>query len=549
MYAEWVGFNVNQVLDYTCASHTDDEALVCGDKRLSYRDFQLRIFKLAQGLRTLGVRRGTRVAHIMDNSPEWALVFLALARLGAITIPLNLTWVGREIVQSLDLTDAEILVTVDEFRGRDYIGLLTASLPALASGQSGELELPELPHLKRVVTVSRAGRRFGFADDYAAVMACGTGYSAAEWLSRGKEVAPDDECLYLPTSGSTGFPKPVVHTNASFLANCSNYADAIEFTAADRLLNYGPTYHVSGLLLLIMPLIRGGAVHQMNWFEPEPAMALIEREKITAIWGFDAHYLAMRRHPRFGRYDLASLRCTMIGSSPGSYEEIKSIGLPHHGNIYGCSEYLADFLPYRDRFDEERARSSNGRPMDGVEQKITDPATGRRLAVRELGEICVKGPGLFKGYYKMPDLTAAVMDAEGYFHTGDYGWVDEHGYLYYRGRLKDTVKSGGENVSAREVELFLESETPWVSMAAIFGIPDPTWGEAVTAMVELRPGAEVSEAGLREYCRGRLANYKIPKRVLMVEHGDWVITPTGKLDKTAMRDLALERLAEKEGRP
>lgn len=542
MYQEWIGLSVNQVFDYTCRTKGGDDALIGADPKLTYADWQRRVFQLSQGLRKLGIGRGTRVAHLMDNSVEWAQLFFALSRLGAITVPLNITWVGRELVQSMELTDAEVLVTVEEFRSHRYLDMLAEALPGLASAEPGRLDLPELPHLKRVITLSREGKPYPFADAFGEVMASGADYRAEEMLAIGDAVEPEDDCLYLPTSGSTGFPKPVVHTHASFLANCSNYADALEFSAADRLLNYGPTYHVSGLLLLTMPCLRGGAVYQLNWFEPETAMRVIEKERITVVWGFDIHYLSMRRHPRYAAYDLSSLERTVIGSNPGSFDEIASMGLPHQGNVYGCSEYLADFFPYRDRFDVARMRASHGRPMASVEQKIVDPATGGRVGPGVLGEICVKGPGLFTGYYKMPELTAQAMDDEGYFHTGDFGRMDEKGYLYYRGRLKDTVKSGGENVSAREVEIFLESETPWIATASVFGVPDRTWGEAVTAMVELRPGAQTSESEVRAFCRGRLAAYKIPKRVVFVQRGDWAVTPTGKLDKPAMRELALKQL-------
>ena len=539
MYQEWVGQTVNRTFDYTCRIRGTAEALVSGAERLTYQDWQRRIFRLAHGLRTVGVRRGTRVACILDNSIEWAYLNLALYRLGAVVMPFNLTWVGREFAQALKMTDADVLVTLDSFRGKRYVDLLTETLPELSDAAPGEATVPSLPRLKTVITLSREGQRYGFAFDYWQVMESGADYSANDMLALAAEGSPEDECLCMLTSGSTGFPKPVMHTQRSFLANCSNYADTLEFGPEDRLLNLGTTYHISGLLLLFMPTLRGSVGVLLNWFEPEAALGLIERESTTAIWGFDLHYLMMRRHPRFSVYDISSLVKTMIGNDPRSHEEIKSMGIRHFGNIYGCSEYLSNFLPYRDRFDEHHSRLSNGRPMAEVQQKIVDPETGETLGVDQLGEICVKGPGLFAGYYGMPEQTAASIDADGYFHTGDYAYVDSAGYTYFRGRLKDMVKTGGENVSAAEVEIFLKTETPWIATALVFGIPDERWGEAVTALVELKPGASVSEKELREYCEGKLAAYKIPKRVLFVKGHDWIVTPTGKIDKQALRARTL----------
>lgn len=546
MYQEWKNYNISQAFDYTCRVNSSNEALVSGDVRLTYPELQRRVFELAHGLRTLGIGKGSRIGVIMPNSTEWACLCLALFRLGAVIIPLNLTWTGRELAQSLELTDAEVLVTIDSFRGTNYVDSLMETFPELANGGRDRVFLGQYPNLTQFVTLSREGIQYPFSHDYHALVALGGDYRAEGMLALADEVSPADECLCLPTSGTTGFPKPVTHTHSSLMSNCSNFADAIEFTSSDRMLNFGATYHIAGFLLLVIPFLRGGTMHQMEWFDPEAALGIIEKERITTIWGFAIHYLMMKRHVHFGAYNIKSLERTLVGSDPSYYEEIRSMGLEFHGNIYGCSEYLSNLFPYRDRFDEKHMRLSHGRPVDSVEQKIANTDTGETLGFNEIGEICVKGPGLFKGYYKMPDLTASVIDADGFFHTGDLGSMDEKGYTYYRGRLKDIVKTGGENVSAREVEMFLEGETPWVTIAQVFGVPDSTWGEAVTAAVQVKTDTTVSEDELRSFCRGKLAGYKIPKRFLFVGQSDWVVTPTGKLDKTAMRERALVLLGIEE---
>lgn len=539
MYYEWRGRSLPQSFDGTCEECSDNEALVAGDLRLTYRELQDRAFQFAQGLKQSGITAGSKVAAIIDNSYEFAIAVLALQRLGAVMIPMNLTWTAREFVQSFGLTDPDALLTLEEFRGNEVLAGLEQALPGLTDGVPGELDLAAVPTLRRVITV-RATRETPYATSFEEIFRNGAGYDRQEMLDLAGQVRPETELLYLPTSGSTGFPKPVIHTHNSLLNILACYSDALAYTSQSRNLSFGATYHVSGQVLLQLPWVRGAAAILLSWFDPVEAMQIIERERITHVWGFDVHFLMIRRSPEFGTYDLSTIQSATMGSDPSTFEEIAEIGIPHHANVYGSSEYLCNLLPYIDRHDRERMHHSHGRPLEGVEQKIVAPETGEPVPTGTIGEICIKGPGLFAGYYNMPEETAAAFDDEGFFHTGDFAFMDEAGYTYFRGRLKDTVKTGGENVSAKEVELFLQTETPYISMAQVFGLPDDKWGEAVTAVVELKPGVQVSEQELRDFCRGKLAGYKIPKRFIVVERADWIVTPTGKIDKQAMRTRAIQ---------
>ncbi|WP_203338175.1 class I adenylate-forming enzyme family protein [Nocardioides limicola] len=541
MFYDWFGKSLAGTFDHTCREMPDHAALVVGARRLTYRELQDEVLEVAAGLQAVGVGAGTRVAAMVEGSEEFATMVLALHRLQAVLIPLNLSWTAREFVQSFQLTDPDLLITVEEFRGNEILAGLEGALPELTHSSFGDLQLADVPTLRGVITVRSSTPR-PYARTFADVKAGGRGYDRTAMLALSDAVDPEAPVLCLPTSGSTGFPKPVMHSQNSFLSNCANYVDAVELTADDVVLNFGTTYHASGQLLFILPLIRGASQVLLDWFDPGVAMQLIQQEGVTVTWGFDVHFQMMARHPELKKYDISSLTRALIGSDPAAYDEIAQLGFEHHGNIYGCSEYLSNVFPYRDRADRERMRTSHGRPAEGVVQKIVDPATGDRVPVGQIGEICVKGPGLFKGYYKMPEQTAQAIDDEGFFHTGDFAYVDEAGYTYYRGRLKDTVKTGGENVSAREVELFLQTETPYVRMAQVFGVPDPKWGEAVTAMIELRDGVSITDQELRDFCRGKLAGYKIPKRFVIVGESDWIVTPTGKLDKQALRQRTLTEL-------
>lgn len=552
MYQEALGQTVNRTFDYTCDEGGDREALVYHgpdvEERLSYFQLRRRVAALADGLQQAGVRKGDRVAFLLGVTTEWVTVFYAAMRLGAIAVPLNLVWTAREIEEGLSLTEANVLIATDSFRGRNYLHELQEHLPGLNASKPGELSIETLPHLRSVIAERRSGERYAFAGDLGDIARSGENYSAEGFAALSAEVRPDDFSIMLLTSGTTSFPKPVLHTHQSLMVGVAGYADGIETESADKMLIVAPNYHVAGYLTLLMPHLRGAAVHLMESYDVGLALKVIERERISMMFGFDVHYLMMNRHPHFAMHDISSLTKTMIGSSPGSYDEIKSMGITHHGNIYGSSEYVASqaYLPYRDRHDESVMRLSHGRPMLGTDLVIKDPATNRVLGPDQPGEICFRGPALFSGYYNMPEETAKSFDSDGYFHSGDYGWVDQRGYVYYRGRFKETIKSGGENVSAQEVELFLQMELPWILKAMVVAVPDPKWGEAVTAVVQLKPEVDVDEEGIREACRGKLAGYKIPKHVIFVSDEDWVATPTGKFDRGAMTSLALRRMGIQE---
>jgi fatty-acyl-CoA synthase len=284
----------------------------------------------------------------------------------------------------------------------------------------------------------------------------------------------------------------------------------------------------------------------MEHYKAEQAMRLIERHQVNTMWGFDTHFLAIRRHELYGMFDLSSLEKTWVGSQPGSFDEIKSLGVSWQGNIYANSECAAcgTFYPYRLREDEFHMKHSHGLPVPGSEIVIVDPETHEHLGPNEKGEICIRGPQLFLGYYNLPEETAKAFMEEGLHRTGDYGWVDEDGFVYYSGRYKEMLKSGGENVSVAEVEQTLVLETPWVSQAMVVGLPDPKWGEKIVALIQLRADVDVSPEQLRLRCKEVMAGYKVPKEFVFVTEDQWVVTPTGKFDRKALRRFAAACLGQ-----
>lgn len=531
MFQEWRGQTFERMIDYSARNWPENVALRSGDEAITFAELQRRIRLVSLALHRQGVRPGDHVAYMMSVSVRWVEVFFAALYLGAKLVPLNLTWVGEEIAQGLRLTDAKYLLIGSTHRGDDLVAKLTAALPELSQCEPGQCAVHGLP-LSSVIVTGEKGSVPSFAFHLEHLI---DEAGREQWPPQGyTPPRPEDEALLLLTSGTTSFPKPVIHTHESMLCGICNYADGLEATQSDTFLHTTPNYHVGGIISMCIPIIRGGTSRLMNWFDPGEAMRLIESDPVTLFWGFDTHFAMMRNHPSYGAHRLTSITRTMSGSNPATFDAIYDMGFKHVGSLYGTSESMggASFFPYRDRFDVERMKQSNGRPTAG-EIRIVSQETGQEVPTGQPGEICVRGPSLFKGYYNMPEETERAFDADGFFHTGDYGWVDADGYLYYRGRYKEIIKTGGENVSMLEVEMFLTAQIPGVRRAVICGTPDEKWGESITALIEADPRFELTEQKVRDACRGRLAGYKIPKRVFFVGGETWKITPTGKLDRRA----------------
>lgn len=529
MFQEWRNQTLPQVLRHSAREWPDRVALSCAGTQVTYAELAQRVTSLKSALQSEGVRRGRHVAYFMASSPRWLEVLFAATELGATLVPLNLTWTDDEIVQGLKLTDSEILLMGTQYKDQSLPDRVPALLEKSAAAGAG---LKKVLHAEGVDGLERL-------DDL-------PGELVAASAEQDRPPVADDAAMMILTSGSTAFPKPAMHTHESVLCGAAHYADGLEVSADDTFLHCMPNYHVGSIATACLTLMRGARLELMEFFEPGEAIRLIHESGATLFWGFDTHFIMMRDHPSYDPKKLASLQRTMVAANPATFEQVRAMGLGHIGSLYGSTEYMGSqtYFPYRDRFDTERMKLSNGRPTSG-EVRIAR-ADGGWAQTDEMGEICVRGPALFKGYYKLPEETAGCMDAEGFFHSGDLGFMDSAGYLYYRGRLKEMVKSGGENVSALEVETFLLSEVNGVKRAMVCATPHGKWGEAVTALLDVAPGVSYTEEDIQEICRGKLAGYKIPKRVLFIPTEDWPVTPTGKLNRKALAEQAARRFRVKD---
>lgn len=536
MFQEWRNQVIPDVLNYAARTWPDRVAVLYEEERITYSELRERVTLVKEKLLAKGLCKGDHVAYFMASCPRWIEILFACLEVGVVLVPLNLTWTPSEIRKGLALTGTRWLLVGDKHKGMPlYDRLSTVFLSEVSDDVLGPL--PDV----LLVEGSDAGVISPFPVLNVAP-AEGKAVPQNDWQHC---CAPDDTAFLILTSGSTSFPKPAIHTHETVLCGAASYADGLEVQCSDVFMHCMPNYHVGSLATALLSLMRGATLRLVREFDPGQVLSLIRQDQATLFWGFDTHFLMMRDCPGYADGMLATLRRTMVAASPANFEKIKAMGLSHIGSLYGSTEYMGSqtYFPYRDRFDVERMRSSNGRATSG-EVRIARIGSAGWALPGEVGEICVRGPALFKGYYGLPDESAACIDAEGFFHSGDIGFLDEKGYLYYRGRQKEMIKSGGENVSALEVENFLVETVPGVVRAMVCATPHPKWGEAVTALLHMDAGYSCTAEDVQKYCRGSLAGYKIPKRVLVVDAKDWPISPTGKVDRRAMAERAKYFFAE-----
>ncbi|HEV8639855.1 MAG TPA: AMP-binding protein [Methylomirabilota bacterium] len=519
---------LGDLLDEMARRYPDGEAVVFERERLTYREYRERVRRLARGLHQLGVRRGDKVALLMGNRTEWLLVDFAVALLGATLVPVSTWSTARELEYVLRHADATTLVTVDRFRGQDYLGMLAALGP-------GSERLPLLRHV-----VCLGGERRPGITPFAELWELGARGPEAVVDAAQRAVAPTDIAYILYTSGTTSTPKGVQLQHRGLIENMFNIGERQHLGPADRLwlgisLFWG--FGCENALLAVMT--HGGCVVLQEAFEPGEALALIERERCTVYYGTPNVALALWEHPDRPHRNLGSLRTGAAIGHPPAMQMVMDLGAREICNVYGLTECYGN-CTLTDAHDPVEARLSTiGRPLPGFEIKIADPVSHHPLRPGEIGEITLRGY-ITPGYYKDPEKNAAAFDAEGFFLTGDLGWFDTDGRLRFHGRLKDVVKTGGLNVSPVEVEQILLGH-PAVEQVHVIGVPDPRKEEALAAVVVLKEGASASADELRAFCRQALAAFKVPQHIRFVPREALPLTASGKVQKHRLREsLAAE---------
>ncbi len=507
----------------------ETELLVGGTRRLRYPEFRAEARRFARGLHALGVRRGDKVAILMGNRPEWLVADFAILALGAVMVSLNTWATRRELAWMLDHSDASVLVTVDRFLGQDYTGALGEI--AAAGG---------LAKLRRVVRVApEDGRPLPGGVSWDAVMRAGEAVPESVVDAAENAVEPPDVACILYTSGSTSNPKGVQLQHFALIENMWGIGERLRLRAGDRLwLAVSLFWGLGCENALFALLTHAGTIVLQERFDAGEAIDLIERERCTVAYATPNMVRAIAEHPGCRPERLATLRTGVTIGTPEQVRLLADLGAAEVCNVYGLTETYGN-CTVTDAHDPIEVRAASvGRPLPGFEIAVTDPETGRPLPSGEVGEIRVRGY-VTCGYYRDEDKNREAFDADGWFRTGDLGCLDESGRLYFRGRLKEMIKTGGINVAPVEVEEVLTSH-PGVEQAYVIGLPDAERDEVVAAVVVPRApkgAGAADEASLRAHCAEALAAYKRPRRYRWVGAGELPLTTTGKVRKLGMKAL------------
>jgi fatty-acyl-CoA synthase len=519
-----LGDTIGDNFDRTVAGDPDREAVVevATGRRWTYAELKRDVDALALGLLDAGVEKGDRVGIWAPNMAEWTLTQYATAKIGAVLVNINPAYRTHELEYVLKQAGISLLVSAREFKTSDYAGMI--------SEVRGNC-----PDLRSVVLIG--------SPEWDALLETGRGGSAELLAQMQGELSPDEPINIQYTSGTTGFPKGATLSHHNILNNGYFVGRISGYTPEDRVCIPVPFYHCFGMVMGNLACTSNGAtmVIPAQGFDPKATLDAVATERCTSLYGVPTMFIAELNHPDFESYDLASLRTGIMAGSPCPVEVMKQVvsrmGMEEVTICYGMTETSPVSMQTRADDSLELRVSTVGRVHPHLEIKIVDPDTGLTMPRGEPGELCTRGYSVMLGYWDEPEKTAEAIDAARWMHTGDLGVMDAEGYVNITGRIKDMVIRGGENVYPREIEEFLYTH-PDIVDAQVIGVPDAKYGEELCAWVQLREGvADLSAEAVREFATGRLAHYKIPRYVLVVD--DFPMTVTGKVRKVEMREKSV----------
>jgi len=521
---ETIGANFARI----AREHADREALVevASGRRWTYAELDRDVDALARGLIGAGIEKGDRVGIWAPNCAEWTILQYATAKAGAVLVNVNPSYRTHELSYALHQSGVKLLVSATAFKTSDYRAMVEEVVSTSSTSGTGST------NVQRTVFIG--------TDDWAGLLAEGEGLPEDAVAERMATLRNDDPINIQYTSGTTGYPKGATLSHRNILNNGFFTTELIEFTEQDRLCIPVPFYHCFGMVMGNLGCTTHGAtmVIPAPGFDPGITLKAVQDERCTGVYGVPTMFIAMQNHPDFASFDLSSLRTGVMAGSICPVEVMKRCVDDMHmagaSIAYGMTETSPVSCQTRSDDDLERRTASIGRAHPHVEIKIVDPATGETVERGEPGEFCTRGYSVMLGYWHDPEKTKEAIDADGWMHTGDLAVMREDGYCNIVGRIKDMVIRGGENIYPREIEEFLYTH-PDIEDVQVVGVPDQKYGEELCAWVKMRAGVEpLDAAGVKEFATGKLAHYKIPRYVMVVE--EFPMTVTGKIRKVEMRE-------------
>ena len=544
---ELINDTLGGLLEKWAQEQPDHDFLVYPDRnlRFSYRQFNERVDTLAKALLEIGVTKGSKVGVWAKNVPDWLTFMFASARIGAVLVTVNTNYKAAELKYIMQDADIHTMCLVNGYRDSDYVQILYDLVPELKTTQRGKLRSEKFPELRNVVYIGQEKQRGMYTT--AELLTMGSYASDEALLAAKAQVNPFEEVNMQYTSGTTGFPKGVMLTHHNILNNGLTIGDCMHYTNRDKVLTCVPLFHCFGCVLGVMACVNHGATMVLlDAFSPVQVMTAVEQEKCTALYGVPTMFQAILDHRVFSRFDFSSLRTGIMAGSvcpePLMRRVMDQMCMSEITICYGLTEGSPVMTQTRTDDTVERRVKTVGRSMPGIEVTIRDPETNEEVPRNAVGEVCCRGYNVMQGYYNMPKDTAEAIDEEGWLHSGDLGIMDEDGYVSISGRIKDMIIRGGENVYPREVEEFL-LKMDGVADVQVVAVPSRRYGEEVGAFLIPKEGADVAPEDVRDYCRGKIAWYKIPRYVAVVE--GFPLTASGKIQKYRLKDIGLDLLKEK----
>jgi len=524
----------------------DKEYIVYSDRdlRFTWKQFNERVDDMARGLIAIGVTRGSHVGLWAQNVPDWLTFLYACAKIGAVCITVNTNYKQNELEYLVEDSDMHTLCLTDGTWESNYVDMAYTMLPELRECERGHLESKRFPKLKNVVYIGQ--EKFRGMYNTAEILLLGENTDDDEFQRLRKSVTCHDVVNMQYTSGTTGFPKGVMLTHYNIANDGFLTGEHMKFTQNDKLCVCVPLFHCFGVVLATMNCLTHGCTEVLvERFDPLVTLASVHKERCTALYGVPTMFIAELNHPMFDMFDLSCLRTGIMAGSLCPIELMRKVEekmFLHVTSVYGLTESSPGMSQTRIDDPDEVRYTTVGRDYEFVDVKVLDPETKKEVPVGTQGEMCCKGFNVMKGYYKKPEATAEVIDENGYLHSGDLGIMDENGNYRITGRIKDMIIRGGENIYPREIEEFLY-HLPGVRDVQVAGVPSKKYGEEVGAFIILDEGAKLTEEEVRDWCRGKIARYKIPKYVFFVK--EYPLTGSGKIQKFKLRELSLKLCEEK----
>lgn len=532
-------------LEHWAEVSPDKEYLVYSDRDLRYTwaQFNERVNIIAKGLLALGVEKGAHVGVWATNVPDWLTYLYACAKIGAVYVTVNTNYKQNELEYLVENSDMHTLCLIDGTFESDYIKMTYEMLPELKTCQRGFLRSKRFPKMRNVIYLGQEKHRGMY--NTPEVLLLGQTVSDQRLEDAKKLVNCHDVVNMQYTSGTTGFPKGVMLSHHNIANNGFLTGEHMKFTSEDKLCCCVPLFHCFGIVLATMNVLTHGCTQVMvERFDALLVLASIHKERCTAVYGVPTMFIAELNHPMFEMFDMSSLRTGIMAGSLCPIELMRQVNTKMFmdvTSVYGLTETSPGMTHSRIDDPAEVRYTTVGSDYEFTEVAVIDPETGERCPDGVQGEMCCRGYNVMKGYYKNPKATAECIDKNGFLHSGDLGVKDENGNYRITGRIKDMIIRGGENIYPREIEEFLY-HLEGVKDVQVAAVPSKKYGEEVGAFIILHEGASLTESDVKDFCKGKISRYKIPKYVFFVD--GFPLTGSGKIQKYKLKDLSLELLAK-----